>query len=325
MEKEDTTKKSKTRETNGNTPIAEVLETLKSEGNYQATLAKVREEREARIKEIARAIRNQYGETLTDDEVLKIDAATSERRECEKCKGYPCHKTDNRGFIPVIQVDSRWGLAVALAVCKPYEERQQQVTLDQKFLHSGIPTRYLGKTYADYDVDDLNRSAVEFAKKVLPEKNSGAYLYGDVGTGKTFLAALVAQEFIKAGKSVLFTNVADLLMEFYAIYRGTSKADEQELFNALYTADLVVLDDFGIEKPTLFVGTTLCEILDARYNRSDVTTLITSNYSLREIKQRLNDPRDGKDDDLCLNGSRVYDRCIEICKPIFFKGESRRR
>lgn len=322
MEEKDT--KKKIREKNGSTPIAEVI-TIPIPEKWQANLEKVREERESQIKKIAAFIREKYGENLTDDEVLKIDAATQERRECEKCTGYPCHKTENRGFIPVIQVDSRWGLAVASAMCKPYEERQRQIALDQKFACSKIPPRYLGKTYSDYEVDEFNRSAVEFAKRVLPEKNSGAYFWGDVGTGKTFLAALVAQDFIRAGKSVLFTNVADLLMEFYAIYRGTSKADEQELFNALYTADLVVLDDFGIEKPTLFVGTTLCKILDARYNRSDVTTLITSNYSLREIKQRLNDPRDGKDDDLCLNGSRVYDRCIEICKPIFFKGESRRR
>lgn len=284
-------------------------------------------EPDAKFQRMAKAVRDAYGD-LDDYEVIKVCAALREIDMCDKCTGYPCRKptspfSKGEGFTPVIQVDERWGLSIAAKRCKPYAEHFRQVALERKFKQAKIPPSYKGKTYADYRVDALNQNAVTFGKTLLQAGYRGAYFYGEVGTGKTFLAAIIAQEFLNAGKSVLFEKVADLLTEFYAIYRGQG-GDEDNLLDELYNVDLLVLDDFGIEKPTQFVGATLCKILDARYNREDVTTLITSNYTLEQIKRRLNNPSDLQQGDLCLNGSRIYDRCREICKPILFKGESRR-
>ena len=280
------------------------------------------------LQRMAPAVRNVYGSDLSDYQVLDVCAALQELAECDKCTGYPCRKSSTRGkgkgFKPIIQVDTRWGLSIAAARCKTYSDHFRQEALARKFKQAKIPPCYKGKTYADYHVDAQNKDAVTFAKTLSRAGYRGAYFFGEVGTGKTFLAALIAQEFLSAGKSVLFEKVADLLTEFYAIYRGQG-GSEDSLLDDLYNVDLLVLDDFGIEKSTQFVGATLCKILDARYNREDVTTLITSNYTLEQIKRRLNNPSDLQSGDLCLNGSRIYDRCREICKPILFKGESRRR
>lgn len=241
------------------------------------------------------------------------------KKQCAQCKGYPCRKAENPCFVPVVRDGEMYWVH-----CKPYRQYLRQEVLGRKFQYAKIPLRYEEKTFADYKVDSDNRPAVDFAKGALTEGYRGAYFYGNVGTGKTFLAALIAQEFIKAGKTVLFEKVADLLTEFYAIYRGEG-GSEDTLLKSLYEADLLILDDFGLEKATQFVGVTLCKILDARYNKDNATTVITSNYSLKQIEARLNNPTDLPKGDFCLNGSRIYDRCIEICKPILFKGESRRR
>lgn len=269
----------------------------------------------------AQAIRAQYGSELDDSDVRRIDYALRERAVCEKCPGYPC---PNNGFKPVIRVDKKWGLSIAGKPCKIYAEHSRRIELERNFKHAKIPPRYKGATFADYRVDNANKKAVDFAKSLSTEHYSGAFFYGNVGTGKTFLAALIAKAFLDAGKSVLFEKVADLLTEFHAVYRGQG-GSEDSLLDDLYNVDLLVLDDFGLEKPTQFTGATLCKILDARYNRPAVTTIITSNYSLEQLEQRLNNPTDLQEGDFCLNGSRIYDRCIEFCKPILFKGESRRR
>ena len=275
------------------------------------------------LQRMSTAIRNTYGD-LSDIQVMNVCAALQELAKCDKCTGYPCQKGGTgKGFKPVVRVDARWGLSIASARCKTYSDHFRQEALARKFKQAKIPTCYKGKTLADYRVDSCNKDAVTFAKTLLQAGYRGAYFYGDVGTGKTLLAAIIAQEFLNTGKSVLFEKVADLLTEFYAIYRGRG-GSEDNLLDELYNVDLLVLDDFGIEKSTQFVGATLCKILDARYNREDVTTLITSNYTLEQIKRRLNNPTDLQSGDLCLNGSRIYDRCREICKPILFKGESRR-
>lgn len=306
--KQSTTEKNQTQA--GLSPLKEIMSNLKLEG---------------KTNEKAEAIRKQYGSSLSDFEVLLITRALKELAICDNCNSYKnCPKKRNMGLKPRIHVGEEWDLPVTYGQCKPYEDYLRQEVLAKQFKYAKIPLRYRGKTFADYTADNCNQTAVDFAKSIMVEGYSGAYFYGAVGTGKTFLAALIAQEFLKAGKTVLFEKVADLLTEFYAVYRGQG-GSEEAILNALYDVDLLVLDDFGIEKATQFVGATLCKILDSRYNREDVTTIITSNYPLEQIETRLNNPSDVQNGDLCLNGSRIRDRCAEICKPILFKGKSRRR
>lgn len=286
------TKKAKTQEQRGLTPIAESL------GVSQNT--------------------KQF--TLSQFKTVEKEMAMKEKNQCDQCKGYPCRKADNPFFVPIFAKNGR----IAWEHCEPYKAYLRQEVLGRKFQYAKIPPRYEEKTYADYKVDSLNKPAVDFAKTFPGNNYRGAFFYGGVGTGKTFLAALIAQDFIRAGKTVLFEKVADLLTEFYAVYRGEG-ANEDTLLKNLYEVDLLVLDDFGLEKATQFVGVTLCKILDSRYNKDNAMTIITSNYSLEQIEARLNNPSDLLKGDFCLNGSRIYDRCIEICKPILFKGDSRRR
>lgn len=268
----------------------------------------------------------QHGKQMTMSEVVseetkQIAEVALDQAECAKCSGYPCRKARNVGFKMKINNVQNFGLYVVHEKCDIYK----QVEIEKKIKSSGIPRRYADKTFAEYVVDANNEMAIKFAKKVLSRGESGGYFYGEVGTGKTFLASLIAKEFIKSGKTALFRKTSDLLDEFYGVIRGTSQSSEQELLQALYTVDLLVLDDFGLEKPTQFVGATLCKILDARYNHPDVTTIITSNYNIAELKHRLDNPTDGEKESRCLNGSRIYDRCVEICKTVVFKGTSRRK
>ena len=282
------------------------------------SFATIKQRRTARLKKIAERIKSLYG---VEDErsILQIDTAERELAQCEGCQGQ-CKKFAAYRQ-PKIEVLGGYAY-ITSTDCKFGEEIQRKREFKRKCRLAGIPSIYVGKTFADYRVDESNREAVEFAKKAAEENLRGAFFYGKPGAGKTLLASLVAQEFLKAGRSVKFGNVPDLLNGFYEIYRGQSKRSERDLLDELYTVDLLVLDDFGLEKPTQFVGATLSKIIDARYNREESTTLITSNHSLKKIAARLNKPTDGEES---LNGSRIYDRCIEICKTIQFKGESRRK
>ena len=175
----------------------------------------------------------------------------------------------------------------------------------------------MGKTLADYHVDDDNRIAVKYAENAL-RLNAGAYFYGDCGTGKTFLASIVAQEFFRDGHSVIFVKVPQLLSDIQATFNGRGSVDE--ILDKLERAKLVVLDDFGMEKPTQWTGATMCRILDMRYDNIDAVTIITSNMSLGDLAYRLDNAVDGDS----LNGTRIADRCRAICKPILFNGTTRR-
>ena len=258
---------------------------------------------------------------MTSENALISDEAKvqTELSECDGCKGLPCQKTRNKHRQPAIENETWCGSNVSYSWCKPYSAYLRQAAIERKLGSAKIPPKYFNKTLADYTFDSDNVLAAHYMQNLLKTKK-GAYFYGERGTGKTFLASIIAQEYIKAGSSVIFIKVPQLLDELYSVYRKESDTNEKELLKTLYSVDLLILDDFGMEKATKFAGTTLCKIIDARYD-ADAMTIITSNYPLERIQFELDNATDGKS----YNGSRIVDRLREICKPILFKGNSRRR
>ena len=240
--------------------------------------------------------------------------------QCRNCNGLPCQKRHySTEIVPSIGVEDGT-LVIRYGQCATARKVYRQQRISGRLHSAHIPEKYIGKAFADYVVDRNNSDAVTYAKAAL-QTRKGAFLYGNCGTGKTFLAALIALEFINAGESVAFVKVPSLLADIRNTFSDGSKLTEAQVVAEAVDADLLVLDDFGMEKPTKFAGTTLCSIIDARYDREGSTTIITSNYPLEQIRHELDNPADGKS----YNGSRIFDRCQSICRPVLLKGNSRRR
>ena len=255
----------------------------------------------------------------SENALSSVEFVQAEMRECDGCKGLPCQKVRNKHRQPAIEPETWCGSNVSWSWCKPYAAHLRQAAIERKLGTAKIPPRYFNKTRADYTFDSDNALAAIYMQNLL-ETKEGAYFYGERGTGKTFLASIIAQEFIKAGSTVIFIKVPQLLDELYNAISGKSTTDLNAILKELYSADLLILDDFGMEKATKFAGTTLCKIIDARYD-AEAMTIVTSNYPLNVIQQELDNASDGTS----YNGSRIVDRLREMCKPILFKGNSRRR
>lgn len=250
--------------------------------------------------------------TAEERRLRTLKRIEAELRQCDGCKGV-CRKTFFKYSQPIADEKAYGVIEISSKRCVYGRQRD----LERSVRSSKIPDRYIGKTLEDYACDAHNRNAVEYAKQAS-KLNCGAYFYGECGTGKTFLASIIAQEFLRNGESVLFVKVPSLLDDIKATFGG--QGSELAILDELRAATLVVLDDFGMEKPTQWAGATLCKVLDMRYDNPHGRTLITSNLSPKELAERLNNASDGAN----LNGSRIFDRLKEICKPILLKGTSRR-
>jgi hypothetical protein len=120
-------------------------------------------------------------------------------------------------------------------------------------------------------------------------------LGGDFGSGKSGLAAVLANRFLDNQRSVLYRKVPDLLAEVRAEFDHDKRAlVNQQLVERASTVDLLVLDDLGAEKLTdanePWVFETLYRILDDRH--AEVRpTIITTNQSremlLEQVGHRL--------------------------------------
>ena len=286
-------------------------------------------EEEKWLEENKNRLNKQYGtdENFSNFELLKIRDCEKATAICENCIGLPCSKKTLQGIKTSFKVDPvKKQIYEFNGTCKYEKARQSIETVKRNFKSAKISADYLGKSFSDYKIDFNNRKAVKIAKEILEGKESGAYFYGAFGTGKTFLTAIIANEFVKKGVGVLFYKVPFMVKDLQdAMFDKSDKFRESRLLKKICEVPVLILDDLGMSgKVSTYAAGRLSMIIDARYENSKLATVITSNLSLDALQEKLDSPSDSTDA-FTLDGSRIADRLKEMCAIVEFGGESRRR
>lgn len=117
-------------------------------------------------------------------------------------------------------------------------------------------------------------------------------LLGGYGTGKTHLAAAIANFAVSVGVPTLFLTVPDLL-DWLRFAYDSVEAPFESRFEEIRNISLLVLDDLGTQNTTPWAQEKLFQIMNYRYiNR--LATVFTTNQQLNEIdgriRSRLEDP-----------------------------------
>ncbi|MBC2725384.1 ATP-binding protein [Desulfosporosinus sp.] len=129
------------------------------------------------------------------------------------------------------------------------------------------------------------KAAKSFVENCLNSSHGLGLLFtGPVGSGKTYLAAAIANELMKLEKKVLFLVVPDLLDELRATYK--SDVNELDLLDTARSIPILVLDDLGAHNYTDWTRNRLYSIINYRLNEQ-LPTIITSNLSLDEMEEYI--------------------------------------
>ncbi|MBN1189711.1 MAG: ATP-binding protein [Dehalococcoidales bacterium] len=158
-------------------------------------------------------------------------------------------------------------------------------------------------TFKTFDSKRLNlpleqRQNLEWAYQVAlqyAESPDGwLVLQGVNGCGKTHLAAAIVNYRYEARRPAIFVVVPEFLDHLRRTFNPESKVSYDQLFEAVKTAQLLVLDDFGEQSTTPWAQEKLYQVINCRYN-ARLATVITTFYSLDEIESRISsrlvDPR----------------------------------
>lgn len=138
--------------------------------------------------------------------------------------------------------------------------------------------------YGPEQIDSL-RHAFNQAKNFADQREGWLLLQGGYGSGKTHLAAAIANATVGLGIPTLYLTVPDLLDWLRASY-SDELVDFETRFGEIRGVSLLVMDDFGTQSATSWAQEKLFQILNYRYvNR--LPTVITTNLVLEEIEGRL--------------------------------------
>lgn len=147
----------------------------------------------------------------------------------------------------------------------------------------------LGSAQAD-SIEQAFNSAQNFAGTL----KGWLLLTGGYGTGKTHLAAAVANQALQVGIGCIFMTVPDLLDWLRASFSEATNESFDERLEQLRTIPLLVLDDYGTQSFSTWAQEKVFQILNQRYS-NQLATLITSNVDMNDfegrIRSRLSDPR----------------------------------
>ena len=206
--------------------------------------------------------------------------------------------------------------------CPCRDQRREGVLVDG----SRIPRRYEHCSFDNFEIHDESQgTASQMARRFVrefPSGDGGLLFVGACGTGKTHLAVSILKALVlERGVRCLFYDFQDLLKEIQASYNPVNRTSEMSVLMPVFTAELLVLDDLGAQKPTAWVRDTIGHIINNRYNNRR-TTLFTTNRPDPAPEAR------GKSSEATLLdqiGVRLHSRIYEMCHVVPFRGTDYRK
>ena len=133
---------------------------------------------------------------------------------------------------------------------------------------------------------------------------------GPVGVGKSFLSQALGYAAVRAGHSVRFIR-ADAF--FRTLAQSRVDHTQEKAFRSFLAPDMLILDDFGLQRLNAQQSTDLYELIIARHRKSSFA--ITSNRAIEEWLGLFDDP---------ILGNSALDRLANASYQIVIEGNSYR-
>ena len=244
------------------------------------------------------AQQNTFGDSVSQD--LLPDEDGNGPPECPICADLLWVRRD------VATSHQDFGKAFA-CVCQQELGTEQRLSRLRRFSNMGVLSEVDFATSTShgpgFTSDSQGRFHAAFQKAVEFAANPTGFfiLVGGSGTGKTHLAAAIANSCMATGVPVFFAFVPDLLDHLRSAYDPERELSYVELFDQVRTIPMLVLDDLGTHAGTPWAQEKLYQVLNAR-SLNGLPTVITSSVAVERldgrIQSRLMDPRGSQVADL---------------------------
>ena len=268
----------------------------------------------------------QLKQTFFLDNVNKFRLWINELESCENCKGLSFCDKNHQGKILELEFDD--SLLFIEKPCRYLQEKIEKERYLKNFWVRDIPDNLAEVSLLNLDLKGENQDYLKIVKELViwltnENQGKGYYLYGDVGVGKTFLSACIANDYARRGKKIAFVHVPALTSRIRS-FLDDKLAFEKEIY-LLKNADLLVLDDIGAETGSAwFRDEILLPILNYRMEKKALTCFNSNlNHSQLEIhyKYMKGKKADGEE----LNAIRIMERIRALSDEIKLEGHNRRQ
>ncbi|MEX1247932.1 MAG: ATP-binding protein, partial [Anaerolineales bacterium] len=130
------------------------------------------------------------------------------------------------------------------------------------------------------------KKAFDAARKYAEKPKGWLVFTGSHGSGKTHLAAAIANYAQDLGKIPLFVMVPDLLDHLRATFNPASPVSYDRRFEEVRNSEVLILDDLGTQSATPWAREKLYQLFTHRYN-AQLPTVITTADKMDDMDPRI--------------------------------------
>ncbi|MDD2341578.1 MAG: ATP-binding protein [Tolumonas sp.] len=165
----------------------------------------------------------------------------------------------------------------------------------KRIKQSGLPPRFHDRTLDSYQITNpRQQSALDAVKSYCADldglRNGRSLLMiGNVGVGKTHLAAGVINALVKPDNKVdaVYTTARDMIRDIRSTWKNSDR-DESEAIAYYADTSLLVIDEVGVQYGSESEAILMFDVIDKRYG-SRLPTVFISNLKMAEVKTILTD------------------------------------
>ena len=199
---------------------------------------------------------------------------------------------------------------------KEYEQQKRNII--RNIINIIYKQNYIGRKLQEMNLenfyfDSSNKYVLDVVNDYINKnkdimKSDSLIIMGKSDTGKTHLAAAIANKLIENDKIVLMERLTNLLDRIRETYENNTKS-ENELIEIYSNVDMLVIDDLGTEKISSWALEKLYTIIQNRYENG-LPIIITTRFNKDGLIERFSY---SKDSDL-VNAmiSKLYQMCFGI-------------
>ncbi len=178
--------------------------------------------------------------------------------------------------------------------------------------HSNLGARFMNRTFGNFEVKrdpHAYQQCKAYAERemLFSDKRNGLLVLGGVGSGKTHLAAAIANSFTDKGIPVLFGTFSDHLEH---IREEFDIGGKRQYLSMMKNTPVLVLDDVGKEKKTEWSSQIMFDVINYRYEHL-LPVILTTNFDTDGLANHV--------------GNAVWSRLYEMCGGVETSGKDFRQ
>ena len=265
--------------------------------------------------------KNNLSDGFVEDHIGKFLRVYKSRSLCNNCQGLNNCAQACRGERLDLTYDGV--LIDEVEYCDYALNKLKKQNLSKSYAYCDVPESLIGIDLNNVNYTDEQKGLyLELAAILHKKTNKGLYIAGDLGVGKTYLCAALANSLVKNGERVAFVKVSNFFNEMKSYINNKNDLMDKNI-NALMKSTYLFLDDIGSEAVSEFVrDDILFRVLDYRLENK-LTTIFTSNLNKEDLLKHYT--YDRKDNSNLMNAKRLMERIDILSVDFVLSGKNMRR